>query len=282
MIDMCQQMNSFLSGNCRSKLLINGLVFAIGALFGRMTNWSSGMADPKPSPVSSTEFHHYQFDEMHKHLYQIANKPVLTSRKPYNLGAVERSTTGGLMDSDRELLAGLYYNATSVFEFGLGESTHIAGYVGVPRFAGVDSDAVWVGKARDGAKRDHFSFSFADIGKTLKWGFPANKTLQKIPFTYQSGPLNNEMEAFDFYLVDGRYRVACACASFLHAISRGGDMSRIMVAVHDWDRDWGYWELKDISDVIMSSQKLGVLKLKSNTSEHDILNMWKSHMWDKR
>ena len=64
---------SFLSGNCRSKLLINCLVFAIGASLGRMTNWSSGMTDPKPSPVSSTEFQHYQFDEMHKHLYQIAN-----------------------------------------------------------------------------------------------------------------------------------------------------------------------------------------------------------------
>lgn len=56
--------------------------------------------------------------------------------------------------------------------------------------------------------------------------------MQKIPFNYQSAPLDNEAHAFDFYLVDGRYRVATACSSFLHAISRGGDMSRVMVGVH--------------------------------------------------
>ena len=48
--------------------------------------------------------------------------------------------------------------------------------------------------------------------------------LQKIHFNYQIASLIVERQPFDMYLVDGRYRVACACLSLLHAMSRGGDM----------------------------------------------------------
>ena len=220
------------------------------------------------------------FEKMHKHLYKIANEPRVMNRKLFSLGAVA-VTGGGLHDSDRQLLATLYYNATSVYEFGLGESTHIAAYVGVPRYSGVDSDAVWVGKAREGANMDHFRFSFANIGNTASFGNPTNKTLKKIPLDYQSAPLNNEMEAFDFYLVDGRYRVSCACASFLHAMSRGGDMSRVMVAVHDWGREF-YHVVTEVADIVHTSNALAVMKLKPNATEHDIFKIWESHVWDQR
>ena len=159
------------------------------------------------------------------------------------------------MDSNRELLAGMYSNASSVFEFGLGEYTHIATYVGVPRYSGVDSDVTWVGKARDGAKMDHFRFSFADIGRTESFGNPTNEKLEKIPLSYQSAPLNNEMEPFDLYLVDGRYIVDCACASFLHAMSRGGDMRHVMVAMHTYDSGCpNYFDVAKIADIVHKSK----------------------------
>jgi len=219
------------------------------------------------------------FNVMHNHLSLLANKPVeQVSRREYHLGAAG----GGLTDSDRELLASIYFNSSSVFEFGLGESTHIAAYVGVPRYSGVDNDPVWIGKARDGAKMDHFRFSFADTGKTSDFGHPINDKMQKIPLDYQSAPLNNEYHAFDFYLVDGRYRVATACSSFLHAISRGGDMSQVLVGVHDWVSDRSYlFELTSIADVVHQSARLAVLRMKTHVSEHDIHELWKSHIWDR-
>ncbi len=146
------------------------------------------------------------FDEMNRHLHQIATKPVISNnRRRYQLGAVP-TTGGGLDDSDRLLLSDLYYNASSVFEFGLGESSHIAAYVGVQRYAGVDNDSTWVAKARDGVvlnHASHFRFSFSDTGRNGMYGRPADETLQKIPYAYQSAPLNNELDAFDVYLVDG-------------------------------------------------------------------------------
>jgi len=252
----------------------------------------SSSATNKTTKSSSTSL----FDQMHYHLFQIANKPVLTTngRRRYKLGDVP-ATGGGLDNSDRELLAKLYYNASNVFEFGLGESTHIAAYVGVTRYSGVDTDATWVGQAREDAKEmNHFKFSFADIGSTRIFGNPDDESLQKIPYALQSAPLNNEMEAYDVYLVDGRYRVACACACFLHAWDRGGKKERIRVGVHDWSRGkigvgnvsidwgWGYWSLLEIADVEYQSKELAILKLKSNTTKQDILTMWKKHMWDRR
>jgi len=157
----------------------------------------------------------------------------------------------------------------------------------VPRLAGVDSDANWVAKARDGSV-DHFRFAFADVGALgVRYGQPKNESLKKIPYDYQSGPLNNEMSAFDLYLVDGRYRVATACASFLHAMSRGGDMKEVMVLFHDWERGnggwgWKYWEMIDIADVVRESKFLAVLKLKSNATESDIVKLWEKFMWDRR
>jgi hypothetical protein len=62
-------------------------------------------------------------------------------RKKFDVKTWDKTTTGGLTNKDRTLLAEIYGEANSVFEYGLGESTYIANHVGVPRYAGIDSDA---------------------------------------------------------------------------------------------------------------------------------------------
>jgi len=224
------------------------------------------------------------FDKMHHRLYEMANAPQPVNKSVYKIGDV-RNTGGGLTNADRQLLSSLYYNASSIFEFGLGESTHIAAFIGVSRYAGVDSDAAWVGKARDGARKDHFRYSFADIGDTAGYGNPRNNRLQKIPLEYQSEPLNAELEPFDVYLVDGRYRVSCACASFLHAMSRGGDMAKVTVVIHDWEREHYHAPLK-IANILETSEKSGgklaALRLKPEATEEEIFELWEEYMWDQR
>jgi hypothetical protein len=94
-------------------------------------------------------------------------------------------------------------------------------------------------QARKGA---HFRFYFVDIGPTRKWGYPKqiksnvlHKHLRRKvnAFDYQFTSLRVEQEPFDFYMVDGRYRVACALLSFLHGMQHGGDMDHVQVALHD-------------------------------------------------
>jgi len=217
------------------------------------------------------------FDKIHQILYKKAispPSPLLSNRTKFTLEGWKRGT-GGLDDADRKTLGDLYYGANSVFEYGLGESTLIAAHTGVPRYAGVDSDAAWVALTRDNFVPSHFRFNFADIGATKAWGHPNDESLQKIHYNYQLAPLVLEDEPFDVYLVDGRYRIACACVSFLHAMKTGGDMGLVRVGVHDNHYSYrGYGILKNVADVFVENKKLWVYKLKKNTTEKDLFDLW--------
>ena len=222
------------------------------------------------------------FDKMHEKLHKGAATPTHNvEKKTYEIGVSMPRGTGGLFDTDRKLLADIYSSVNSVFEFGLGESTKIAAWVGVPRYVGVDSDAQWVTNTRKEVNRDHFRFIFADIGDAGAYGTPKTDTLQKIPLSYQSAPLNDEMEAFDFYLIDGRYRVACTCSAMLHAMSRGGDMKEVKFGVHDYPSRVYYHQLESIANIVQESELLRVFQVKPNTTEHDIYQMWEKNIWEK-
>lgn len=229
-----------------------------------------------PSPQES------KFDDISKSLY---NKAIISTsnsnkqaRVPFTLKGWERGT-GGLDDQDRLALGALYFNATSVFEFGLGESTYIAAHVSVPRYAGVDSDANWVADARTKValmNAKHFRFHFADIGETKAWGNPVER-LAKNLYNYQIQSLASEQAAFDVYYVDGRYRVACACMSFLHALKYGANMTHVRVGIHDNERA-KYHVLEQIGDVVVRNTKLWVYKLKDGVTEDDIVQLYHEHL----
>jgi hypothetical protein len=142
-------------------------------------------------------------------------------QKTFDVTTWTDTTMGGLLDQDRQLLGRIYGQADSVMEYGLGELTYIANYVGVQRYAGIDSDPNWVAMARDKVS-DHFRFYLADIGPTKAWGHPAWLDLGKQMLTFQLAPLMLEPRPFDVYMVDARFRFPCVLASFLHASAKGG------------------------------------------------------------
>ena len=217
------------------------------------------------------------------------SEPATPPRKKFDL-ATWKKGTGGLTDEDRLLLAKIYENASSVFEFGLGESTLIASHVGVPRYAGIDSDAVWVSQSRD-AVHSHFRFYLADIGITGLWGFPSNTTLPKSVLDYQVAPLIVEPHAFDVYMVDGRMRFACMMASFLHASSHGAPTDHTMVLNHDCKPTLEYAGKREsykaadhlLDLVLHSGSKLCAYRRKPSTSDDDLLKLWQKYstVWQR-
>jgi len=150
----------------------------------------------------------------------------------FQLSTWRSRTDGGLTDPDRRLLAKIYGEANSVFEYGLGESTYLANYLQVPRYAGIDSSIEWVDMVKKKVST-HFRFYFADVGDTLDWGVPADPDVPKTVWQYQLAPLQSELQPFDVYMVDGRWRSACVLASFLHASSRGAKHGDTVVLLHD-------------------------------------------------
>ena len=203
----------------------------------------------------------------------------------FTLSAWKRGN-GGLVDEDRLLLARIYSQASSVFEFGLGESTRIAGAIGVPRFAGVDSDAKWVEFARSHSP-PHFSFYFADVGETKPYGFPAQE-YEKSIYNYQLAPLISQLDAFDVYLVDGRWRIGCMLLSFLHAAALGQQNPQVLLhdcAKSSQDQDpprAAYHKASDILELVEHSGKtygkrrgrMCVWRRKPKTTNEDIFQRW--------
>ena len=204
------------------------------------------------------------------------------------------TTAGGLNPDDRALLGLIYRNATSVFEYGLGESTYIANYVGVPRYAGIDSDPVWIAQAREKVA-PHFRFYLGDIGPTGDWGFPKAAKLDKAVLDYQLAPLVVEPQPFDVYMVDGRWRVPCLIASFLHASARGATVTtendantqpKTTVLLHDCEppstieRGRKEYKLADhlLNLVAHSGNKLCVYQRKSTTTDQQLQELWHQHM----
>lgn len=181
-------------------------------------------------------------------------------------------TSGGLSQHDREFLSSIYSEARAVFEYGLGESTRIATATGVQVYAGVDSDANFVASERKRSP-DHFHFYFADIGETAGWGVPTKK-LRKQVMQYQLAPLMAELQAFDVYFVDGRYRIACVCVSLLHAHKHG--KANALVLMHDYKTRKLYHEVELIADIVRSStsSNLVALRRRANVSNNDIEHMW--------
>lgn len=230
------------------------------------------------------------FDRIVKSAYKMATAPPINAptKNTFDIEWWENSsaltTSGGLTKPDRIMLAQLYGNANSVFEWGLGESTYMANYLGVPRYAGIDSDPVWVDMARNKVNAN-YRFYFADIGKTVEWGWPADKTLAKNILNYQLEPLVVEQEAFDVYMVDGRFRLPCALASFLHASARGGDKLQTTVLIHDCDPRAGGPIKRDIykaADGLLemvnhSGTRLCVYKRKPETTDEQIAELWLKH-----
>ena len=223
------------SSNCRVSpfnklLLVCNISFLLLSNFTLLSSSFTRAIDDNAVSSPTSTLSSSLFDEAAQHLFEIATSSTtntlssVSERKEFPIDvkewkAMKLTTAGGLSDNDRIALGKIYGTANSIFEYGLGESTSIAAYVGVPRYSGVDSDPHYVSQARTLAP-DYFRFYFADIGPTQDWGHPTNKKLRKNKFNYQvSSLLSEKNKPFDVYMIDGRYRLPCVLISLLHAAS---------------------------------------------------------------
>lgn len=236
------------------------------------------------------------FHNAHTSAYQLILNEESTlrkkdkQRKNFNLTewiSIYNRSSGGLTRKDQQMLGDMYRASNSVFEFGLGESTGIANYVGVPRYAGVDSHVDWVNNVRSEVSPT-FRFYYSDVGAVGAWGYPV-QNLTKAILTYQIGPLASEIAPFDVYMVDGRFRVGCVLVSFLHAASYGSYDS--LVLLHDcYHKDHSpsnpppsrnrkaYYVLNDYFDLHNHSKDfLCVYKRRQEVTDEQIYQLWEKY-----
>lgn len=251
------------------------------------SNATANPAVPASSSSSSTAFDSIVQTAYERALLVEPIPKIISRPATFNVSAWEHSgltTKGGLKTSDRHTLGQIYRAAHSVFEWGLGESTYMANYVNVPRYAGIDSDPSWVAMAREKVS-PRYRFYFADIGPTRAWGYPVDESLVKSVLHYQLAPLIVEPKPFDVYMVDGRYRLACALAAFLHASARGAPHHHTTVLIHDCKQPGGgpnhrnvYNQADTLLNLTMhSGSKLCVFQRFPQTTNEQIMELWQQY-----
>jgi len=172
---------------------------------------------------------------------------------------------GGMTSEERDFLASAYTKQTTVFEWGMGASSVLANIIGVERLVSVDNVDEWVEKTRQMVSNNNYDFHYVDTGKIRDWGKPTEPKSDK--WLNYSAKVNDEKESFDVYLVDGRFRVACACAALLHAKESS------YIFIHDFDRDY-YQGILEVAERVGQVGKLVKLKLKDGVLREKIEIMY--------
>eukprot|EP00941_MAST-03F_sp_MAST-3F-sp1_P000121 g121.t1 len=186
---------------------------------------------------------------------------------------------GGMTPIEQEVLAKQYKNAESVFEWGMGSSTMIALFMKISRLVAVDSALKWVNHCRTILEKDpsrtqnqNFAFRYSNIGPTAVWGFPANESSKDLWPSY-SMEVDQEEKSFDLYLVDGRFRVACAARALLHGTAKS------IIIIHDFSRKY-YHVILDYAEIILMVGELAFLRRRENSTDTEILLLWETYKFN--
>ena len=172
---------------------------------------------------------------------------------------------GGMTTNEQTLLRMYYSEGTRIFEWGMGSSTSLAAYLQKDVVA-VDSAKVWVDQCR--SKYPNADLRHVNIGPVADWGYPKSSTPEPRWANYSTAV--QTLPAFDVYLVDGRFRVACAMQALLHN-------PRAKVIVHDAQRK-DYDAIWNVVRVIDQTGKLKVVKARSG-KESEYKRIWDEYKY---
>ncbi|SNY55537.1 O-linked N-acetylglucosamine transferase, SPINDLY family protein [Pantoea sp. GL120224-02] len=162
--------------------------------------------------------------------------------------------------AETELFERYVKQSRRYFEFGSGGSTKLATRQGVQVY-GVESDKFWVETLHKEAG-SLCRVDYVDIGPTKEWGYPVNDSHQD-KFPLYSEAIHQHVEAFDFILVDGRFRVACTLNAIKHALDSQEDESATLIFIHDFWSRRDYHSVLEFLDTVEKAEDAGVFRIKS-------------------
>lgn len=161
-------------------------------------------------------------------------------------------STPRMSEAEADLFYKFAKSSKSYFEFGMGGSTVQASRLVDGRLVAIDSDLAWVnntGKAI-GSSTHERSLIHVDIGPTKQWGYPVEIGSSEIFRPYFQSIIHHDPEAFDFCLVDGRFRVACFLTALKHT------RADTVIAMHDYRGRGEYHVVEDFARIIVEVEQI--------------------------
>jgi len=151
--------------------------------------------------------------------------------------------------------------AKRYFEFGSGGSTYAAAQTVQGSIISVDSSAAWLQRVKEAcgapSARTMPQLLHVDIGEVADWGFPKDEQRRADWPAYHTKvwELPGSTKA-DYYLVDGRFRVAC----FLQVVARAE--RAVPIAIHDFADRPHYHVVFQFADEIARAERMSIFKRK--------------------
>lgn len=182
---------------------------------------------------------------------------------------------GGMSMQEKAVLSVLYSSRKRIFEWGMGSSSLLAIHMNISSLFSVDSSYEWVKRMKSLIdSRHNTDFEHIDIGPIKDFGHPVDMKFKFLWPNYSLAVTLHQIP-FDVYLVDGRFRVACACQALLHAHCSS------LVVLHDSHRD-EYKIISTISTKIAQVQSIAVFVVNPSISIETIQRIWEEYKFDQR
>lgn len=170
--------------------------------------------------------------------------------------------------------------ATRYVEFGSGGSTVLAHSMGCPSIITIDSSLVWLEKVKRTCKANgklEIKTIHVDIGAVKELGYPKDESSKERWQNYYTAPWSDpDLPLADTFLVDGRFRVACAVQIAL----RGSRQA--IVAFHDFANRPYYHCILKVMREIARSDNLSVFQVRSDFEEAAAEALLAEHAYDPR
>lgn len=151
---------------------------------------------------------------------------------------------------ERTLLESFLCRTSNYFEFGTGGSTWLASQLVCGSVISVDSSEEWLQKVRLSCEGHAIKpvLRFIDIGPLKDWGAPATAD-KRSNWPQYSGAATSDA---DFYLVDGRFRVASFAQCLISAPPSA------MIGIHDFEVRPEYHVVRTVAREVAKAENLSV------------------------
>jgi hypothetical protein len=181
------------------------------------------------------------------------------------------------LDLFRNVLA----SSAHYVEFGCGGSTAYAAFLVSSSIVSVDSSADWIAKVEAFCNtnpiRTRPKLTHVDIGQTGEFGYPSGESNQaRWPDYYNNVWAIADAAIVDTYLVDGRFRVACALSVLLNAAPGA------LLLIHDYANRPAYHLVAEFAHEIVRAENLSVFRRSSTFHRAYALECLSRHALDTR
>jgi hypothetical protein len=162
-----------------------------------------------------------------------------------------------------DLFCSVLAGSAHYVEFGCGGSTAFAAFLVSGSIVSVDSSADWIAKVEAFCDanpiRTRPKLAHVDIGQTGEFGYPTDESSQaRWPDYYNNVWAIADAAIVDTFLVDGRFRVACALSVLLHAAPGA------LLLFHDYANRPAYHLVAEFAHEVARVENLSVFR-RSNT-----------------